>query len=218
MKIFVDSADPEKIRRYNDLGIIDGVTTNPTLATQVGRPYKDIVTEILNMIDGPVSLEVLGTTYDDMMREGRGLAALHKNVIVKIPMLADGLKAVKDLAKEGIKTNVTLVFSPVQALLAAKAGAYFVSPFIGRLDDIAQDGSELIREIRLIFDNYSFETQILAASIRLPRQVATVAMDGADIATIPPEVIEKLFSHPLTDIGLKRFLEDFKNSGQQPLV
>jgi len=218
MQIFIDSADPEQVKKYYDLGIIDGVTTNPTLATQVGRPYRDLVTEILGTVDGPISLEVLGTKFDEMMREARGLAALHKNVIVKIPMLPEGIKAVKALAAEGIKTNVTLVFSPTQALLAAKAGAYFVSPFIGRIDDIASEGVDLIREIRLIYDNYNFQAKILAASIRLPRQVALVAMAGADIATIPPDVIDKLFKHPLTDIGLARFLEDFKASGQQPLV
>lgn len=218
MKIFIDTADPEQIKTYYDTGIIDGVTTNPTLATQVGRPYKEIVGEILAMVDGPVSLEVLGTEYDEIMREAKGLAALNKNVVVKVPMIPAGIKAVKALSAEGIRTNVTLVFSATQALLAAKAGAYFVSPFIGRVSDISYDGTELINEIRLIYDNYKFETQILAASIRSPRDVALVALSGADIVTIPPDVIDKLFKHPLTDIGLKRFLDDFKASGQQPLV
>ncbi|KXK25879.1 MAG: putative transaldolase [candidate division WS6 bacterium OLB20] len=218
MKIFIDTADPEEIRKYHDLGIIDGVTTNPTLATKVGRPYKEIVQEILAMVDGPVSLEVLGTAYDDIMREAHGLAALHKNVVVKVPMIPDGIKAVSHLSKEGIKTNVTLVFSPTQALLAAKVGATYVSPFVGRVDDISADGMELIAEIREIFDNGGYETNILSASDRTPRHVALAAMYGADVATVKPENIGKMFRHPLTDIGLEQFIKDFMESGQEALV
>ncbi|MFQ5493416.1 MAG: fructose-6-phosphate aldolase [Candidatus Dojkabacteria bacterium] len=218
MKIFVDTADPDEIRKFHDLGIVDGVTTNPSLATKVGRPYKEIVVEILEMIKGPVSLEVLGTEYDDMMREGRDLAKYADNVVVKLPMGMAGVKACKHLTGEGIKVNMTLIFSSTQALLAAKAGAYFVSPFIGRIDDTSADGIQVIAEIRQIFDNYDFSTQILAASDRTPRHVALSAMMGADIATIKPSNLEKMFKHPLTDIGLERFLKDFMDSGQEPLV
>lgn len=218
MQIFIDSADPADVRKFADLGIIDGVTTNPSLAAKVGRPYKDIVQELFQIIDGPISLEVLGTTYDEIMREARTLAALNKNVIVKVPLIPEGLKAVKHLKNEGIRTNVTLVFSATQALLAAKAGAFYVSPFIGRIDDISHEGMELIREIRAIFDNYDFDTKILTASVRLPRQITDAAIAGSDIATVPPDVLEKLAYHPLTEIGLKKFLEDFAKSGLEPLA
>lgn len=218
MKLFIDTADPAVIREYYDLGIIDGVTTNPTLATKVGRPYKEIVHEIFEIVDGPISLEVLGTEFDDIMREAHGLAALNDNVVVKVPMIKDGIKAVSQLSKEGIKTNVTLIFSPTQAYLAAKAGATYVSPFIGRVDDISGDGVELIGEIRTIFDNAGYETNILAASDRTPRHVALSAMYGADVATVKPENIEKMFKHPMTDIGLDRFIKDFMDSGLEALV
>ena len=218
MKFFVDSADPAEVKKYWDLGLIDGVTTNPTLATKVGRPFKDLVKEILAIVDGPVSLEVLSKDYDGIMREARALSLLHKNVVVKVPMLPDGIKAVKDLSKENIKTNVTLVFSPAQALLAGKAGASYVSPFLGRLDDIGQDSMLLLEEIVTIMANYDFPTQVLAASIRSTRQVAEAALIGADVATVPPEILEKLYQHPLTDKGLERFLADWQKSGFEPIV
>jgi transaldolase len=218
MKFFIDCADPAEVKKYWELGMIDGVTTNPTLATKVGRPFKDLVREILAIVDGPVSLEVLSKDYEGIMREARALSLLHKNVVVKVPMLAEGIRAVKDLSKENIKTNVTLVFSPAQALLAGKAGATYVSPFLGRLDDIGQDSMQLLDEIVTIMGNYDFATQVLAASIRSTRQVAEAALIGADVATIPPEVLEKLYQHPLTDKGLERFLADWQKSGFEPLV
>jgi len=218
MKFFIDCADPAEVKKYWELGMIDGVTTNPTLATKVGRPFKDLVREILAIVDGPVSLEVLSKDYDGIMREARALSLLHKNVVVKVPLIAEGLKAVKDLSKENIKTNVTLVFSPAQALLAGKAGATYVSPFLGRLDDIGQDSMQLLDEIVTIMANYDFPTQVLAASIRSTRQVTEAALIGADVATIPPEVLEKLYQHPLTDKGLERFLADWQKSGFEPLV
>lgn len=218
MQLFIDTADPEAIKKYYDLGIIDGVTTNPSLAAKVGRAYRDIVNEIIQIVNGPISLEVLGTNYDEIMREARALAALSENVVVKIPMLPEGIKAVKHLSQEGIKTNVTLVFSAAQAWLAAKAGASYVSPFIGRIDDIAGDGIELIAEIRDIFDNGLYETKILAASDRTPRHVVQAAMLGADVATVKPENIDKLFKHPLSKDGLDTFLKDFESSGLEPLV
>ena len=207
MQIFIDSADPAEIRKYYELGIIDGVTTNPTLAAKVSRPYREMVDEILSFVNGPVSLEVLGTTYDEMLREARGLAQLNPNVYVKIPMLSEGIKVVKALAAEGIKTNVTLVFSPTQALFAAKAGANFVSPFIGRFDDAAHDGMVVLKEIVQIFKNYQFPAKVLAASIRSPRHLAEAALIGADIATVSPDALEKSFKHPLTDKGLQAFLD-----------
>lgn len=218
MQIFVDSANPAEIHKFYDLGIIDGVTTNPTLATKVGRPYREIVNEILSFVTGPVSLEVLGTGFDDIMREARALSQFRENVYVKVPMLPEDIKAVKALSAEGIKTNVTLVFSPTQALFAAKAGANFVSPFIGRFDDAGHDGMITLKEIVTIYKNYHFATKVLAASIRSPRHLVEAAVIGADIATVTPEALEKSFKHPLTDKGLQSFLEDFKNSGLQPLV
>lgn len=218
MKFFIDSADPEQIKKYWDLGIIDGVTTNPTLATKVGRPFKDLVLEILAIVDGPISVEVLSTDYENILKEARSLSLLHKNIVVKVPLIPDGVRAVKVLSSEGIKTNVTLVFSPSQALLAAKAGATYVSPFLGRLDDIGQDSLKMIKEIIAIFDKFQFQTNVLAASIRSPRQVEEVAMAGADVATIPPEILEQLYKHELTDKGLEKFLKDYKESGQEPII
>jgi len=218
MKFFIDSADPEQIKKFWDLGIIDGVTTNPTLATKVGRPFKDLVLEILAIVDGPISVEVLSTDYENILKEARSLSLLHKNIVVKIPLIPDGVRAVKVLSGEGIKTNVTLIFSPAQALLAAKAGATYVSPFLGRLDDIGENSLEMIKEIIAIFDKYQFPTNVLAASIRSTRQVEDVAIAGADVATIPPEILEKLYKHPLTDKGLEQFLADYKNSGQEPII
>lgn len=218
MKFFIDSADPEQIRKYYEMGMIDGVTTNPSLAVKVGRPFKDLVHEILTIVDGPISLEVLSTDYDGIMREAHALALLHKNVVVKIPMLPEGIKAVKALSAEGIKTNVTLVFQPAQALLAAKAGATYVSPFVGRLEDIGQESTTLLQEIVAIYANYGFTTNVLAASIRDVRDVVSAALIGADVATIPPEILAKMAQHPLTDAGLAKFLNDYKTSGFEPIV
>lgn len=218
MQLFIDSANPEEVKKVVDLGIIDGVTTNPTLAAKAGIPYKDAVTKILKMVPGDVSLEVLSTNKDGMLNEARQLATFGKNVVVKLPTTEEGLKALKVLKGEGIRINMTLVFNANQALLVAKLGAYIVSPFIGRLDDIGHTGTETIEEIRQIYDNYAFETKILFASVRSPLHVKEAALLGADIATCPHDVLEKLVKHPLTDVGLQKFLDDFKQSGQEPLV
>lgn len=201
-----------------DLGIIDGVTTNPSLATKAGMTYREAVTQIIKTVDDNVSLEVLATDAPNMVAEGRKLAKISNKVIVKLPTAPEGLKALKTLKLDGIRVNMTLVFSANQALLAAKLGAYIVSPFVGRLDDIGQTGTELITEIKQIYENYKFETKILFASVRSPLHVKEAALIGADIATCPYDILEKLANHPLTDTGLERFLEDFKNSGQKPLV
>jgi len=218
MKFFIDSADPEQIKKYWDLGIIDGVTTNPTLATKVGRPFRDLVLEIFAIVDGPISLEVLSKDYENILKEARSLSLLHKNVVVKIPMIPDGIRAVKVLSSENIKTNVTLVFSPAQALLAAKVGATYVSPFLGRLDDIGENSLNMLKEIIAIYDKYNFATNVLAASIRSARQVEEVAIAGADVVTIPPEILETLYKHPLTDKGIEKFLADYQQSGMDPLI
>lgn len=218
MKLFIDSANPQEVKKIAELGILDGVTTNPTLATKAGIDYKTAVSEILKIVDGDVSLEVLSTDAQDMIDEARNLSKLHNNVVVKLPTTPEGLKALKVLNAEGIKINMTLVFSANQALLVAKLGAYIVSPFIGRIDDTGQTGIDVISEIRQIYDNYNFETQILFASVRSPLHVKQAALAGCDIATCPYEVLEKLVHHPLTDVGLKKFLDDFKASGQKPLV
>lgn len=218
MKLFIDSANPQEIRKITKLGILDGVTTNPTLATKAGVDYPTAVAEILKTIDGDVSLEVLSTDTEGMLREARALVKLHKNVVVKLPTTEDGLKALKILKTEGIRNNMTLVFSANQALLVAKLGAYIVSPFAGRLDDIGQTGMETIEEIRAIYDNYGFATQILFASVRSPLHVKQAALARCDIATCPYDVLEKLVKHPLTDVGLKKFLDDFKTSGQKPIA
>jgi transaldolase len=218
MQFFIDTADPAEIKKYWDMGLIDGVTTNPSLASQVGRPFKELVTEIFSIVNGPISLEVLSTDFDGIMREAKSLSLLNANVVVKVPLIPEGLKAVKALSSEGIKTNVTLVFSTSQALLAAKAGATYVSPFLGRLDDIGQDSSLLLEEIVTVMANYDFPTKVLAASIRSSRQVALAALLGADVATIPPAILEKLAQHPLTDKGLEKFLKDYKEAGLEPLV
>jgi transaldolase len=218
MQFFIDTADPAEIKKYWDMGLIDGVTTNPSLASKVGRPFKDLVKEIFTIVNGPISLEVLATDTENILREARSLALLNANVVVKVPLIPEGLKAVKILSSEGIKTNVTLVFSPAQALLAAKAGASYVSPFLGRLEDIGQDSLLLLEEIVTIMANYDFQTKVLAASIRSTRQVAEAALIGADVATIPPEILAKLSQHPLTDKGLEQFLADYKKSGMEPLV
>ncbi|OGD95099.1 fructose-6-phosphate aldolase [Candidatus Curtissbacteria bacterium RIFCSPHIGHO2_12_FULL_38_9b] len=218
MKLFIDSANPEEVKKIAELGILDGVTTNPTLATLAGKDYKTAVDEILNTVNSDVSLEVLSTDTEGMLREARLLSRIHKNVVVKLPTTPDGLKALKILKEEGIRINMTLVFSANQALLVGKLGSYIVSPFAGRLDDIGHSAIDVIEEIRQIYDNYGFETQILFASVRSPLHVKQAALAGADIATCPYEVLEKLVHHPLTDIGLQKFLDDFKKSNQKPLV
>jgi transaldolase len=210
MKIFIDTANVREIREAASLGVIDGVTTNPSLIAKENRPAKDILKDICSIIEGPVSAEVIALESKAMVEEARELAKIAPNIVIKIPLIKEGLKAVKILSSEGIKTNVTLCFSPTQALLAAKAGADFVSPFIGRLDDISQVGMNLIVDIRKIFSNYGFKTEIIVASVRNPVHVVDSALIGADIATIPFSVIEQLIKHPLTDIGVQRFLEDYK--------
>jgi len=210
MKIFLDTANLESIRKFNDMGLLDGITTNPSLMSKEGGNPKDAMEEITKIIRGDVSLEVLSTEYSGMMDEGRNLRNYGDNVVVKVPMTPDGLKACKALTAEGIPVNVTLIFSANQAILAAKAGAKFVSPFIGRLDDIGQDGMHLIKEIKTIFSNYNFKTQILVASIRHPLHVIEAAKIGADVVTLPPAVLDKMLKHPLTDIGLKNFLADWE--------
>ena len=210
MKIFLDTANLKSIRMYNDMGLLDGITTNPTLLSKEGGDPHKTMEEICSIIKGDVSLEVVSTEYSGMMDEGRRLRKYGNNVVVKCPMTPDGLKACKSLTAEGIPVNVTLVFSANQAVLAAKAGAKYVSPFIGRLDDIGQDGMGLIREIHQIFQNYKFKTQILVASIRHPVHVVDAAKIGADVVTLPPDVLGKMLKHPLTDIGLKNFLADWE--------
>ncbi|WP_457679528.1 fructose-6-phosphate aldolase [Thermovibrio sp.] len=209
MKFFIDTADIKEIKEALEMGMVDGVTTNPTLISKTGRPFMEVAKEIVELVPGPVSLEVVSLDTQGMVDEARQLAKLGENVVIKIPMTTEGLKAVKILSSEGIKTNVTLVFSPLQALLAAKAGATYVSPFVGRLDDIGHNGMELISQIVQIYDNYMFETEIIVASIRHPQHVLQAALYGADIATIPFKVIKQLSKHPLTDIGIERFLEDW---------
>ncbi len=211
MKIFLDSANLESIRKFNDMGLLDGITTNPSLMSKEGGNPKDVMQEITKIIKGDVSLEVVSTEYSGMIEEGKRLRQYGKNVVVKVPMTSDGLKACKYLTSEGIPVNVTLVFSPNQALLAAKSGAKYVSPFIGRLDDIGQNGMTLIQDIKDIFKNYpEFKTQILVASIRHPIHVIDAAKIGADVVTLPPAVLDKMLQHPLTDIGLENFLSDWK--------
>jgi len=217
MKFFVDTAEIKDIRDLYETGLLDGVTTNPSLIAKSGRQFKEVIKEICSIVPGPVSAEVAATDYDGMIAEGHVLAKLAENVVVKLPLTIDGLKATKTFSKEGIKTNVTLCFSPNQALLAAKVGATYISPFIGRLDDINADGVELIENIRTIYDNYSFATEILAASIRTPNHITEVALAGADVATIPPAVIYKLADHPLTKSGLEQFVKDWKGTGQSIL-
>jgi transaldolase len=217
MKIFLDTADLKDIRRAAEAGLIDGVTTNPTLLARAsgGRDAKEIFREIAEMVDGPVSAEVVGLDAATMLEEGRRLAALHPNIVIKVPLTEDGLKACRQLRADGIGVNVTLCFSPSQALLAAKAGATFISPFVGRLDDISADGMQLISQIRQIYDNYGMDTEILVASVRHPQHVVESALMGADCATIPPKVLWQLVKHPLTDLGIEAFLEDWKSLGQE---
>ncbi len=212
MKIFLDTANLEKIKEANSYGIIDGVTTNPTLISREENvDFHEHLQKICNIVEGPVNGEVIGLKYEEMVKEARELAEISSNIVVKIPMTMDGLKAVKTLSKEGISTNVTLVFSANQALLAAKAGADYASPFIGRLDDRAHDGLHLIEEIAVIYENYNYDTQIITASVRSPGHVKNAALIGAHIATVPFSVIEKMSAHPLTDNGIDRFLDDWEN-------
>jgi len=214
MKFFVDTADIKEIRELAATGLIDGVTTNPSLVAKSGRQFKDVIAEICAVIPGPVSAEVTATDYDGMIAEAAVLSAIAKNVTIKVPLTWDGLRACKTLSEKGQMVNVTLCFTSNQALLAAKAGATFISPFLGRLDDIGHDGMELIRDIRTVYDNYNFKTEILAASVRTPLHVRQASLIGADIATMPPALIKSLTKHPLTDAGLTAFLADWKKTGQ----
>ena len=209
MKLFLDTAIVDEIRTVHAWGVLDGVTTNPSLIAQSGRKFEEVVAEICTIVDGPVSAEVTEPDAEGMVKQARPLAAIHKNVVIKVPMTDEGLKAVHALKKEGIRTNVTLVFSPVQALLAAKAGAAFVSPFVGRLDDVGHVGMELVEQIRAIFDNYDFDCEIITASVRSPLHVIDAALAGAHIATVPFKVLKQCLKHPLTDIGIERFLADW---------
>jgi transaldolase len=209
MKIFIDTANLEKIKEVNSWGILDGVTTNPSLVAKENTDFETLVKEICRIVDGPISAEVMSVKAEEMVEEARKLAKLHPNVIIKVPMTEEGLKATKALAAEGIKVNMTLIFSAAQALLAAKAGARYVSPFVGRLDDVGQDGMKLIAEIMNILDNYDLDTEAIVASVRDPIHVVEAAQLGAHIATIPYDVLKKMFNHPLTDIGIKRFQDDW---------
>ncbi|MGQ9797876.1 MAG: fructose-6-phosphate aldolase [Ignavibacterium sp.] len=212
MKFFIDTANINEIKEAAALGILDGVTTNPSLVSKEGKDFRKLLDEILAIVDGPVSAEVISTDYDGILKEARDYASIHHNIVVKVPLIKEGLKAVKTLSAEGIKTNVTLCFSPSQALLAAKAGATYISPFVGRLDDVSTSGMDLISQIVQIYKNYDYKTQVLVASIRHPLHVVEAALMGADVCTMPFNVIDKLFNHPLTDIGLEKFLSDWKKT------
>lgn len=218
MKFFLDTANLDELKKGADWGIVDGVTTNPTLIAREGRPLEEQIRRICEIVDGDISAEVLATDTEGMLREGRALAKLHPNIVVKCPLTRDGIRATKTLAQEGIRVNVTLCFTAAQALLAAKAGAYIISPFVGRLDDIAANGMDLIRDIALIYRNYGFKTQILAASIRHPIHVVESARAGAHIGTMPFKVLDQLFNHPLTDKGLEQFLKDYAKVFQESSV
>ncbi len=214
MKFFIDTANIQEIKKANALGLLDGVTTNPSLVAKEGREFRELIKEICNIVKGPVSAEAVSVDAEGMIKEARELAAIADNIVVKIPLTSEGLRAVKTLSGEGIKTNVTLCFSPVQALMAAKAGADYISPFVGRLDDISHVGMDLVEQIATIYENYGFTTEIIVASIRNPLHVLDAALIGADIATIPYKVMEQLIKHPLTDIGIERFLADWKKTGK----
>jgi len=209
MKFFIDTANIDEIKEAHSMGMVDGVTTNPSLIAKEGREFEEIIKEICDIVDGPISAEVISIDTEGMLKEARHLAKIHKNIVVKIPMTVDGLKTTRTLTEEGIKTNVTLAFSPLQALMAAKAGATYISPFVGRLDDLAQEGLVLVEQIVEIYSNYAFDTEIIIASVRNPLHVLDAALIGADIATIPFNVLGKLAAHPLTDKGLKAFLDDW---------
>jgi transaldolase len=213
MKFFIDTANIEEIKKANDLGLLDGVTTNPTLVSRVGREFKELIKEICGIVEGPVNAEVVSTDTEGMLQEARELVKIADNIVVKIPLIKEGLKAVKTLSAEGIRTNVTLCFSPIQALMAAKAGASYISPFVGRLDDLSQRGMELVEQIVTIYDNYGFHTEVIVASIRNPVHVLDAALMGADISTVPYKVMEQLIKHPLTNIGLESFLADWNKMG-----
>jgi transaldolase len=210
MKFFLDTANVKEIQEAASWGLLDGITTNPSLVAKEGRIFKEVLIEICNIVDGPISAEVVSLEADAMVKEGKELAKIHKNIVVKVPLIAEGLKATKRLAAEGIKVNVTLCFSPTQALLAAKAGAWCVSPFIGRLDDISSNGMELIRQILTIYRNYDFKTQVLVASVRHPQHVVEAALAGGHICTMPFSIFQQMVKHPLTDSGLKKFLSDWE--------
>ncbi len=210
MKFFIDTADTEEIRQAVAIGMVDGVTTNPSLISKSGKPFEEVIKEITGIVDGPISAEVISLEAEGMVTEGRKLAAIHDNIVIKIPMTTEGLKAAKIFSAEGIKTNVTLIFSATQALMAAKAGATYASPFIGRLDDISHPGMDLISDIMTIYDNYGYQTEVIVASIRSPNHVLDAALIGADIATIPFKVINQLARHPLTDRGIESFLADWE--------
>jgi transaldolase len=210
MKFFIDTADVNEIREAHALGLVDGVTTNPSLIAKAGRNFTEVISEIVQIVDGPISAEVISLDAEGMVREGLELAAIHPNIVIKCPMTPEGLKATRIFSDKGIRVNVTLIFSPLQALLAAKAGAAYVSPFVGRLDDISQDGMQIIEEIRTIFDNYGYTAEIIVASVRNPIHVLNSALIGADICTIPYSVMLQLAKHPLTDAGIRKFLEDWE--------
>jgi len=214
MKFFIDTANVDEIKEAHSMGMVDGVTTNPSLIAKEGRVFEDVIKEICSIVDGPISAEVISLEADGMVSEARALAKINEKVVIKVPMTVEGLKATRRLAEENIKTNVTLVFSPLQALMAAKAGATYVSPFVGRLDDLSQDGMQIIEQIAEIFANYAYETEIIVASIRNPLHVLDAALAGADIATIPFSVLSKLAAHPLTDKGIDAFLADWDNAGK----
>lgn len=215
MKFFLDTASVKEIQEAASLGLLDGVTTNPSLVAKEGRVFREVLVEICNIVDGPISAEVVSLEADAMVKEGRELAKIHKNIVVKVPLIAEGLKATKRLAAEGIRVNVTLCFSPTQALLAAKAGAWCVSPFIGRLDDISSNGMELIRQILTIYKNYDFKTLVLVASVRHPQHVVEAALAGGHICTMPFAIFQQMVKHPLTDIGLKKFLADWDSQNKK---
>lgn len=215
MKFYLDTANVKEIQEAASLGLLDGVTTNPSLVAKEGRSFKEMLVEICNIVDGPISAEVVSVEADAMVKEGKELAKIHKNIVVKVPLIAEGLKATKRMAAEGIKVNVTLCFSPTQALLAAKAGAWCVSPFIGRLDDISSNGMELIRQILTIYKNYDYKTFVLVASVRHPQHVVEAALAGGHICTMPFSIYQMMIKHPLTDIGLKKFLADWESQAKK---
>jgi transaldolase len=212
MKFFIDTANIKEIKEAAALGILDGVTTNPSLVAKEGKDFRKLLDEILAIVDGPVSAEVISTDYDGILKEAHELSKIHHNIVIKVPLIKEGLKAVHTLTSENIKTNVTLCFSPSQALLAAKAGATYISPFVGRLDDISHDGMDLVSQIVQIYKNYNYKTKVLVASIRHPLHLVEAALMGADVCTMPFSVIDRLFNHPLTDLGLEKFLSDWKKS------
>ncbi|BCA55636.1 Transaldolase, putative Fructose-6-phosphate aldolase [Nitrospira sp. KM1] len=215
MKFYLDTASVKEIQEAASLGLLDGVTTNPSLVAKEGRVFREVLVEICNIVDGPISAEVVSIEADAMVKEGKELAKIHKNIVVKVPLIAEGLKATKRLSSEGIRVNVTLCFSPTQALLAAKAGAWCVSPFIGRLDDISSNGMELIRQIVTIYKNYDYKTNVLVASVRHPQHVVEAALAGGHICTMPFAIFQQMVKHPLTDIGLKKFLSDWESQNKK---